>query len=678
MTDRESLNLLIEDHTASPNGDDIARMTLPRVQQSYVPKVSNFKIKKGYGDLLELHKDFSPFDSHVALSQWKAWFREDISGERKKLLEACLFAHCVIPTLNGTWFDDTKYDAKFYNHETDRNTEYGQEEITHPGILKFRAKLKKSPMLATNCLADLISDKFQSIYLGHRQERGENWIRVAHIIWVKDKKGAIKTSKLSMRALIDFILMDSKEKQRETKRLTFHGKTQFRPVGASLGSSMMDHTREELQWAMQSFVGDIRSVTREAQPGHLKKSTNPFFDHRPTLHVTLFARCIGLTRQAYGSRYLVGAGAAFVKSIFDEDIMSATAKVYGLHATIEDYNRLVRTPNLDKLLQEFRNEFPVLARLLKTMKKGDWERPFETFKRVRDVYFERGLTPAGWRLLKRISPVDVQKLLNERLAFEICYRLNKPTNDTNQFHALAFLSEIGISCHKKPRARLLEPLLNLYKINVATTNQWDRPWEEPRDPHKHFFRAFARHVLTSTDSVQNLRDLCLDAFDAIKQTPRERINALIGPRKITSARAMHILQIAHAEIPQDANNQTKNLSWPACLEEFEHKEFKFRELNTSEELYKEGDEMHHCIGGYWDRCLDGNMRIYSGTTSNTESRKNRISAAVKKSETGSWSIQQVRGFANRGATEEEKAAVRALCRALAKAEIQANKEISPC
>ena len=677
MTDRESLEPVIEDHSPPPNGDGIARMTPPRAQQSYVPKESNFKIKKGYRDLLELHKDFRPFDGHVALCQWKAWFREDISGERKKLLEACLFAHCVIPTLDGTWFDDTKYDDKFYDYHTDRDIEYGNEEIAHPGMLKFRATLKKSPMLVSNCLQDLISDKFQSIYLGNRQEHGENWTRVAHIIWKRDNKGVIKTSKLPMNYLIAFILMDVEDKQAEIKRLDFNEDVSFRPIGRSLGPSMLQNTVQELESAVSKFLQCITLSAHESKPKHFKKSTNPFFDHRPTLHVTLHARCRGLSKQAYGSRYLLGAGAAFVKTIFDKDIMSATAKVYGLHATLEDYNRLVRTPNLDKLLQEFRNELPVLARLLKTMKKGDWERPFEKFNRVRDRYFDKGLTPAGWRFLKRISPTDVYKLIDDRVAFDICYKINGPTKDTNPTPALALLSEIGTFCHKKPRARLLEPLLNLYQVNTETARHRGQPLNEPRDPHKHFFRAFALHVLNSTDSVQNLRDLCSDASDAIKYASPERINTLIGPRKITTARAMRILQIAHDEIQQGAKHRSQKLSWPPCLAEFEHKEFKFRELNTSDELRKEGNEMHHCIGGYWDRCLDGDMRIFSGSTGAAESRQQRISVAVKKNETGSWSIHQVRGFANRGATKEEKAATRALCRALAMAETQANKEISP-
>lgn len=677
MTDRENLSLLPDESMQTPYDAEVGEHTVRQIEPSrFIPKNTNFKAKKAYSALLELHRDFGPFDSPGALSQWKAWFREDICEERKSLLEACLFAHCHIPTIDGKWFDDTKYDDKYYDYHTDREIEYGKEQITNPGILKFRETLKKSPMLVSNCLQDLICDKFQSIYLGNRQERGEDWFRVAHIIWKRDKKGVIKTSKLPMKSLIDFILMDAEEKRSEIKRLDFSEDVSFRPIGSSLGPSMLQNTVQELGCAVSNFLNGILLLTHESKPKHLKKPTNPLFDYRPTLHVTLGARGRGLSKQAYGSRYLLGAGAAFVKTIFNKDIMSATSRVYGLHASIEDYNRLVRIPNLGKVLEEFRNELPILAALLKKMRKADWEHPFKTFKLIRDSYYERGLTPAGWRFLKRISPADVKKLLNEGLAFEICYRLKHPNGDTSQLHALAFLSEIGIFCHKKPRARLLEPLLNLYLVNTETARRWGQPRNEPRDPHKHFFRAFALHVLNSTDSVQNLRDLCSDASDAIRYASPDRINTLIGPRKITTARAMHILQIAHAEIPRVAKNQNEKLSWPPCLEEFEYKEFKFRELNTSEELRKEGDEMHHCIGGYDHRCLDGDMRIFSGTTGATESRQKRISVAVKRKETGSWSTQQVRGFANRGASKEEKAATRALCRALARAENQANKEIS--
>jgi hypothetical protein len=42
-----------------------------------------------------------------------------------------------------------------------------------------------------------------------------------------------------------------------------------------------------------------------------------------------------------------------------------------------------------------------------------------------------------------------------------------------------------------------------------------------------------------------------------------------------------------------------------------YEEFRFIQLLTPADLVKEGKEMHHCVGGYSNRCLDGSSIIFS-------------------------------------------------------------------
>jgi hypothetical protein len=644
----------------------------PSPTPSFVPKASNFRMKRGYQVLLDMHREFAPFDSEVALSTWREWFKSDIQGDLRKLLEACMFAHGLIPTASQVWFDDTDYDAEDVDPLTETFVKWGVEDVKCPKQRKFRNLLKNSKALVTNCLQDLISDKFQSIYLGNRQESGENWIRMANIILLRTRKGTIKASKIHLPDLTNFILGDKKLKQKVMEKYHFNNQNRFKVIGKAFGQCLQAEIKYEINNAIVDFAADILDSQSNRESGNYWRSTNPAFRERPKLHVTMFKRGVGLAKQAYGSQYMANAGAAFAKGIFNKSTLSATAKVYGVQATLEDYNRIALTQDVESLLSEFRNELPVLARLLKVMTKRHWNAKFETFHALRLEYAVRGLTPAGWRLLKKISPIDIRKLLSEGVAFSLCYFLRKRgLADQSKMMSLLFLSEVGVFCQTKPRAGLLPALKEFYGAYRDNWSHRTSDSTEHGDHQRHFFRAIAQHVLASTDSVQNLRNLCSDATDALRYSQPARINELIGPRKITTARAMRILQIAHAEVVREGHSQrgVTAYAWPAALKEFFYKEFVFYELCDTEAAFKEGGEMHHCIGGYDMDCAKGVFRIFSGKIVGSESRSDRISIALRKVKDGAWKVQQVRGFSNRPASRQELSAARALCTQLTK-EIQ--------
>jgi hypothetical protein len=635
----------------------------------FVPKASNFKMKRGYQALLDMHREFAPFDSDVALSTWREWFKSDIQGDLRKLLEACLFARGLIPTASQVWFDDTDYDAEAFDSLTEAFVKWGVEDVKCPKQRKFRNLLKSSRALVTNCLQDLISDKFQSIYLGNRQESGENWIRMANVIFLRTRKGTIKASIIYLPDLTNFILGDEKLKRKVMDKYHFNNQDRFKVIGKTFAQCLKALLKNAVNNAVEDFAGDMLDSQSSRELGSYWRSTNPAFSERPKLHVTMFKRGVGLAKQAYGSQYIANAGSAFAKGIFNKSTLSATAKVYGVQATLEDYNRIAVTQDVESLLSEFRNELPMLARLLKVMTKKHWNSKFETFHALRLEYAVRGLTPAGWRFLKKISPIDIRKLFPEHVAFSLCNFLRKRgLVDQSKIISLRFLSEVGVFCHTKPRAGLLPALLTFFEANTAYNIRQLPGIAEVRDPQRHFFRAIAKHVLTSTDSVQNLRSLCSDAADALRYSQPARINELIGPRKITPARAMRILQIAHGEMVRNGRSveESPYFEWPALLPEFKYGDFVFHEIHNSKMAWREGDEMHHCIGQYAQDCVSGSVRLFSGRLAGSDSRDGRISVSLNKPKDKEWEIEQVRGFANRAASRRERLATNELCRHLNK------------
>ena len=72
--------------------------------------------------------------------------------------------------------------------------------------------------------------------------------------------------------------------------------------------------------------------------------------------------------------------------------------------------------------------------------------------------------------------------------------------------------------------------------------------------------------------------------------------------------------------------------------------WRFRQIRTGNELFREGQRMHHCVAGYKFACLRGDTSIWSLTSEFPIGRVNKgVTIEVRKN----GAIVQCRGFANR-------------------------------
>jgi PcfJ-like protein len=72
--------------------------------------------------------------------------------------------------------------------------------------------------------------------------------------------------------------------------------------------------------------------------------------------------------------------------------------------------------------------------------------------------------------------------------------------------------------------------------------------------------------------------------------------------------------------------------------------WRFRQIKTGNELFREGERMHHCVAGYKFACMQGYVSIWSLTS---EFPIGRVNRGVTIEVTKGGHIVQCRGFANR-------------------------------
>jgi hypothetical protein len=86
------------------------------------------------------------------------------------------------------------------------------------------------------------------------------------------------------------------------------------------------------------------------------------------------------------------------------------------------------------------------------------------------------------------------------------------------------------------------------------------------------------------------------------------------------------------DIDYEAGSESKKAIW------------RFRQIKTGSELFREGQRMHHCVAGYKHLCMSGDVSIWSLTS---EYPLNHINRGVTIEVRRDGVIVQCRGFANR-------------------------------
>ena len=690
-----------------PPGEPVVSLNPPSStpKKPWVGKPKDFTLSRSYKILFDLHKDCGPFRSDSAIGIWNRSFYDKIDGKRRDLLEACLFAYGLIEDHRGKRFSDLDQSrCARYGLKNGLNRKDFPVVLQHEN--RFVEHFKQNPTVVSRCLQDLISAQFQNGYLPSRQEGSENWIRFGPYLFWKHAQNKIRGYCLgSYQETLHFLkLTDAKKIAyiKAIKPLKATHLDHLEVIGPQTWRYLLQYCTNLLNYSARNLLEEIQTKHKMTLPSGELYGFLPLRSHQinytpyPSLHRWAYNRSNPINKQALGSRYVAGPGTGYLKNFFDKETLSATAKVYGIYARLSDYNRMVTCKDRSLLLSEFHNEYPVLIPLMPDFHRLSHEDRFDGINELRSNYKKIGLRPAGWRLLKRMSAIDARKLLlpvGEALAKPCDPSLNAAQQTTRKEDAAAdtseeqwaedptdtvenvidFLNEVGAYCTHKPRARLLLFLYQVYKHSVKMIN--DRHIGQISDPQGHFFRALAMHVLTSKHSVENLKNLCNDTLDMLRHIPSNRMLALIGPRKISPARSIRILQITHDEmlLVRFDLKADQQLDWPCTLKTCKIHPYTFKELTTAFELIAEGQVMGHCVGTYAHRCLAGATRVYSAQILPEDNIKNRLTVSLALQPGGRWSVEQVRGFENRSPSIQEKRAATALCKEFEKAFNQAKR-----
>ena len=83
--------------------------------------------------------------------------------------------------------------------------------------------------------------------------------------------------------------------------------------------------------------------------------------------------------------------------------------------------------------------------------------------------------------------------------------------------------------------------------------------------------------------------------------------------------------------------------WTPIVSEVQYKEVTAISLNTSDELWEEGDMLEHCVGTYADKCFSNHSRIFSMRSADGLP----LATLEVTCNRGKWQIAQLRGTRNR-------------------------------
>jgi hypothetical protein len=284
-----------------------------------------------------------------------------------------------------------------------------------------------------------------------------------------------------------------------------------------------------------------------------------------------------------------------------------------------------------------------------------------------------GLTSAAWRYLLKLPPRSVMILMRGMSGKEVVPLLN-------------WMAAVGVV----PRYSLLKPMVQNVFNQVARTDD---------------LTALMRAGLTAAQECKrgirqfwdNQMSMVMDWFRAAGQQqeagylPVVKQEFTVGGRAVMVARNQVVLdhnqrkagwdwfmrqqEEWHRTASDKAKSKVENDSWDSALGEIEYKGYNIIPLMTTHQLIDEGKEMHHCVGSYANRCLDGYIRIFSirkgdakvATMELTDSFTEHVYPAITGNPKDRWKVGQIRGVCNTEPTDEMKRVAEGVARRYNKA-----------
>ncbi|MGR3808177.1 PcfJ domain-containing protein [Pasteurella testudinis] len=142
------------------------------------------------------------------------------------------------------------------------------------------------------------------------------------------------------------------------------------------------------------------------------------------------------------------------------------------------------------------------------------------------------------------------------------------------------------------------------------------------------------------DEVLNCRDYLLNSGE--QHVPASWENLLVRSQQWHE----RLLNAAN-QLRDEKHQRLLQCHWTSPVENYQLKHVQFSALTSGQALFDEGQEMHHCIFSYVQRCMDNCYRVFSVTYQLENDTLHRATLGLyRTSESDPWKIDQQRGPCN--------------------------------
>ncbi len=253
--------------------------------------------------------------------------------------------------------------------------------------------------------------------------------------------------------------------------------------------------------------------------------------------------------------------------------------------------------------------------------------PREVLGVLKSAARAQGLSKAGWKYLARLDPAMCVPLMHAGGSLQV------------------ILSRINLMARIQYTPRSLQA----FEWVLRLPGVFDRAQDEQV---AELYAVAARALFREADTRpakqvrRFLREEATLVFDWVMQArPVLDRNQKTAPWSwfMVRQRLWHEREVVRRAARQADATPGAGSNWGSLLGEVVVNGFKVVPLTDSEQLHEEGQEMHHCVGGYTSQCTRGTSRIFS-IRSAEDRRLSTLEIAMDHS--GKWVVQQHFGPCN--------------------------------
>ncbi|HDR9068222.1 TPA: PcfJ domain-containing protein [Burkholderia vietnamiensis] len=351
-------------------------------------------------------------------------------------------------------------------------------------------------------------------------------------------------------------------------------------------------------------------------------------------------------------------------NVIDRSVLSAVAIIKGWDArvTIRDYLRYAAAgADVTRMLMQNRNCLPLLARI----KPQHWKRT-DLFSRHLWVRDGRKTT-----IIDRSGFCDPIHLYGARAAKRLSSFVTPAAHRWLMRAPVSVVSEFSMALNADVIENLAQcnlpkrvPAVVLRTIIKNSRRLGVRP------EYQRLYRAWANRCCEIWSAQgygyfrENMRTLTNEFRDVLDWVYWDGLARGLPDKNSTWQSMMR--QSADWHLARRTAREIRTLRWESLLPICEIDGYRVLPLTSSEALYVEGYQMHHCVGSYDSWCADGEFRIFSLV----DPEGMRSTLCIEQTDAGRWQVQQVRGTCNASVSKVTHAIARIVAKRYSEAVVE--------